>query len=156
MKTSFTPTEVAQIANISYRQIQYWDKTNFIKPSLRKHGKFRLYSVADLSSLTLARTLRDHEYSIQSLRAIIDDYKGLIPKVRGDFLNATITVTGNILKIYTGQVLGKRSHGEIVYSLRSLEEKINDIFPPASTSLPRSQPADLKSYWEGKVREYTF
>jgi len=66
MKTFFTPKEVAKIVGLSYRQIQYWDKTNFIKPSYRRRGKYRLYTFQDLIQMKLAKTLRGHEYSIQS------------------------------------------------------------------------------------------
>ena len=53
---------------ISYRQIQYWDKTSFIKPSYRRRGKYRLYTFADLIQLRLAKMLRETNFSIQKLR----------------------------------------------------------------------------------------
>lgn len=67
----FTPKEVCKVAAISYRQVQYWDKTRFIKPTYMRRGKYRLYTFADLLLIKLASNLRDVNVSIQKLRRII-------------------------------------------------------------------------------------
>ena len=79
MKSTFTPKEVVKVIGISYRQIQYWDKTNFIRPSYRSHGKYRQYTFSDLVQMKVAKMLRDRDVSIQRLRKIIQgDRKSVV------------------------------------------------------------------------------
>ena len=71
MKRLFSPKEVAALVGISYRQIQYWDSSGFIRPSVRRRGRFRAYSFSDLILLRVARDLRARGLSIQRLRRVI-------------------------------------------------------------------------------------
>ena len=47
-----------RIASLTYRQLDYWDRTHLIKPSLQEAtgiGSSRLYSFADLCTYVLRR-----------------------------------------------------------------------------------------------------
>lgn len=71
MKRFFTPRDVRKIFGISYRQIQYWDKTNFIRPSFKRREKYRLYTFPDLILMFIATMLRLENVSIQQLRRML-------------------------------------------------------------------------------------
>ena len=75
MKTFFTPKEVGHICKLSYRQIQYWDKSGFIKPSYKRRGKYRLYTFPDIIQLRIAKTLRESGYSVQRMRRTIKNLR---------------------------------------------------------------------------------
>ena len=128
----FTPKEVAKLVNISYRQIQYWDKTRFIWPSCRRRGKYRLYTFADLILLKLARVLRDYDFSIQRLRKTVEQIKKLLAKASCTLIEITFVIYGDCVLMFNGDmVLMNSLKGEncIIFSARSLWAEVNEKFP---------------------------
>lgn len=91
MKSFFAPRDVTSILGISYRQLQYWDKTNFIKPSYKRKGRFRLYTFTDLIYLWIVKRLsQEHHVSVQRLRRTIKSLRGLLPQVSAPRVEATV------------------------------------------------------------------
>jgi DNA-binding transcriptional MerR regulator len=131
MKSFFTPKEVAKLIGISYRQIQYWDKTSFIKPSYRRRGKYRLYTFADLIQLKLAKTLREHSFSIQKLRKTIKSLRSLIPQVSQPLVDLTFLIEGDRILVFNGVVLmsSKTGGNYIRFEVKSLREEVERTFP---------------------------
>ena len=131
MKSFFTPKEVAKLVNISYRQIQYWDKTNFIRPSYRRRGKYRLYTFSDLIQLKVARCLRDHEFSIQRLRKTIVSLKNLLPQVAHPLVELTFLIEGDHVLVFNGEVLMNAVSGQnyFRFDVKRLREEIDSHFP---------------------------
>jgi DNA-binding transcriptional MerR regulator len=104
MKNFFTPKEVRDIVQISYRQIQYWDKSRFISPSYRRRGKYRMYTFEDLVLLKLAETLRKHGYSIQHLRSTISTVRNLIEKCSAPFEELNILFQKERILLFHGDL----------------------------------------------------
>jgi DNA-binding transcriptional MerR regulator len=131
MKSFFTPKEVAKLIGISYRQIQYWDKTNFIKPSYRRRGKYRLYTFADLIQLKVAKVLRETNISIQRLRKIIKSLKSLLPQVSHPLVDLTFLIEGERILVFNGVVLmsSKTVNNYVRFDVKSLREEIDRTFP---------------------------
>ena len=131
MKSFFTPKEVAKLIGISYRQIQYWDKTNFIKPSYRRRGKYRLYTFADLIQLKVAKVLRETSISIQRLRKIIKSLKSLLPQVSHPLVDLTFLIEGERILVFNGIVLmsSKSNSNYVRFDVRSLRDEIDRTFP---------------------------
>lgn len=62
MKRMFRSTEVLELAGLSYRRLDYWDRTGLLSPSGKLadgSGTQRLYTGEDLLVLTVVRTLMD-------------------------------------------------------------------------------------------------
>lgn len=135
MKSFFTPKEVAKLIGISYRQIQYWDKTNFIKPSYRRRGKYRLYTFADLLQLKVAKVLREHAFSIQRLRKTIKSLKALLPQVGHPLVDLTFLIEGDRILVFSGTVLMTSESGKtyIRFDVKTLREEIDKMFPDVFT-----------------------
>ena len=58
---SFSGSQAAQIAGITYRQLDYWARTNLIRPSLtdaKGSGSRRSYVYRDLLELKVIKQLR--------------------------------------------------------------------------------------------------
>lgn len=129
MKAFFTPKEVAQIVSISYRQIQYWDKSNFIRPSYRRRGKYRLYTFRDLIRLKIARLLREKDYSVQRLRKTIRDLKDLLVKVsRPEEMN--FLIEGDRVLVFQGEVqITGTMESSVFFSAKTLREEVNTQYP---------------------------
>ena len=66
--------EVCKIVGITYRQLDYWARTDLLRPSLsdaQGSGTQRLYSYRDLVALKVIKSLLDAGVSLQSARSAI-------------------------------------------------------------------------------------
>jgi DNA-binding transcriptional MerR regulator len=67
----FSGKRTAEIVNISYRQLDYWARTDLIRPSLTDasgSGSRRLYSYRDLLELKLIKRLLDGGVDLKKIR----------------------------------------------------------------------------------------
>jgi DNA-binding transcriptional MerR regulator len=130
MKSTFTPKEVVKIVGISYRQIQYWDKTSFIRPSYRSHGKYRQYTFSDLVQMKVAKMLRDREVSIQRLRKIIKMLRDLLPRISFPLSECNLLIEGEKILVFDGDVVmdASTSTNYARFDARTLREQINELY----------------------------
>jgi DNA-binding transcriptional MerR regulator len=71
----FRGPAVCQIVGITYRQLDYWARTNLVNPSLRAaagSGSQRLYGFADLVVLKVVKRLLTAGVSLQNIRVAVD------------------------------------------------------------------------------------
>ncbi len=66
---TFTSTEVARIAEISLRQLQWWDEQKLVSPY--KQGHKRLYRPEEVLEVTAIAELRRKGFSLQKLRRVV-------------------------------------------------------------------------------------
>lgn len=66
---AFTSKEVASLAGISLRQLQWWDERNVVSP--RHVGHKRLYSPQDVLEITVIAELRRKGFSLQKIRRVL-------------------------------------------------------------------------------------
>jgi DNA-binding transcriptional MerR regulator len=67
--------EVCRVVGITYRQLDYWARTELVTPSVREaggSGTQRLYSFRDLLVLKLIKQLLDTGISLQQIRKAVD------------------------------------------------------------------------------------
>jgi DNA-binding transcriptional MerR regulator len=67
----FSGKRAAEIVDISYRQLDYWARTDLIRPSLADahgSGSRRRYSYRDLIELKLIKTLLDNGIKLENIR----------------------------------------------------------------------------------------
>ena len=72
--TGFRGPQVCSIVGITYRQLDYWARTDLLRPSIsdaRGSGTQRLYSYSDLLELKVIKRLLDAGISLQSARRAI-------------------------------------------------------------------------------------
>ncbi|MFZ4515817.1 MAG: MerR family transcriptional regulator [Acidimicrobiia bacterium] len=75
VETGFRGPEVCKIIGITYRQLDYWARTDLLRPSLsdaRGSGTQRRYSYRDLVALKVIKSLLDAGVSLQSARTAIE------------------------------------------------------------------------------------
>ncbi len=71
----FRGPQVCSIVGITYRQLDYWARTDLLRPSVsdaRGSGTQRLYSYRDLVELKVIKQLLDAGVSLQSARRAIE------------------------------------------------------------------------------------
>ena len=69
---------VCEIVGITYRQLDYWDSTDLLKPSLAPaagSGTQRRYSYRDLVQLKVIKGLLDAGVSLKTARKVIDSLR---------------------------------------------------------------------------------
>lgn len=67
--------DVCRIVGISYRQLDYWARTDLVTPSVRDahgSGSQRLYSFQDLVTLKVIKSLLDTGISLQRVRKAVE------------------------------------------------------------------------------------
>ena len=65
----FTSQEVVALTGISPRQLQWWDEQGIVSPA--RQGRCRLYSLADLTEISVICELRRKGFSLQRVRKVL-------------------------------------------------------------------------------------
>lgn len=87
--------QACKIVNITYRQLDYWTRTDLVAPSISPatgSGTQRLYSFNDLLQLKVIKQLLDAGMSLQKVREALDYAR---TSLAGDWTKATIVADGN-------------------------------------------------------------
>ncbi len=66
---AYSSTDVARIANISLRQLQWWDERHVVSPQHQGHK--RMYSAAEVVEITVIAELRRKGFSLQKIRRVL-------------------------------------------------------------------------------------
>ena len=141
---NFNTKMVCKIIGVSPRQIQHWDETELVKPSIREaagKGTVRLYSYTDLIQLKVVKTLRDHRISLQKIRRSLEYLQSHFPQIKKPLLELKFLTDGETIFVLTTdqkeildtlkrQFVFTLSIGELVQELRgqvtSLIQKTKD------------------------------
>ena len=112
--------QVCSIVGITYRQLDYWARTDLIRPSIadaRGSGTQRRYSYRDLVELKVIKSLLDAGVSLRSARTAIEYLRTNLGE---DIATASLVLNG------TGSVLA-RTDGEIVDLVRKGQGVLNIV-----------------------------
>lgn len=71
--TGRTVGEVARLAGITVRALHHWDDIGLVVPSGRSEAGYRLYGSEDLQRLHQVLVYRELGFSLERIRAIVDD-----------------------------------------------------------------------------------
>jgi DNA-binding transcriptional MerR regulator len=98
-------TRTAQIVGISYRQLDYWARTDLVRPSLadaQGSGSRRLYSYRDLLELKMIKNLLDAGLKLESVREV---FTYLREHLDVDIVAAHLVIEGNQVVLCQGDEL---------------------------------------------------
>jgi len=105
MAQGFSGKKAAEIVGITYRQIDYWARTDLIRPSscdAAGSGSRRIYSYRDLLELRVIKTLLDAGIKLESVR---DVFKYLRNHVESEIAAAHIVISGQSVVLCQGDQL---------------------------------------------------
>lgn len=111
------------LAGITYRQLDYWDKTHFIKPSISEaegYGSVRLYSFTDLVQLKVAKTFKEQGVSLQKIRKAVAWIEKNFPDIEKPLAEKRLLTDGNTIFVFTDDkkvILDTLSKGQMVMSI---------------------------------------
>lgn len=94
VEQSYSGKRAAEIVGITYRQLDYWARTDLVRPSLQAahgSGTRRLYSYRDLLELKVIKNLLDAGIKLESVREV---FHYLQEHLGEDVTTANLVITG--------------------------------------------------------------
>jgi DNA-binding transcriptional MerR regulator len=119
VETGFRGPQVCDIVGITYRQLDYWARTDLLKPSIseaRGSGTQRRYSYRDLLDLKVIKRLLDAGVSLKSARRAV----AVLREGGEELASANLVLNGE------GSVLA-RTGDEIIDLLRGGQGVLNIV-----------------------------
>lgn len=101
----YSGTKAAQIVGITYRQLDYWARTDLVRPSMADasgSGSRRQYSYQDLLELKIIKNLLAAGIKLESVREV---FQYLRSHVSGDIAAAHIVISGSQVVLCDGEQL---------------------------------------------------
>jgi len=136
-------------AGITYRQLDYWARTNLLQPTVRAatgSGTQRLYSFRDILVLKIVKRLLDTGVSLQNIRTAVDALR-----VRGTDDLAHVTLLSDGTTVYectsTEEVVDLLQGGQGVFGIavggafRELEGSLAALPHERADGAPAQEPA---------------
>ncbi len=137
---AFNTNTILKITGLTMRQVDYWDRTHFIKPSIKEasgHGTARLYSFQDLVQIKVAKNLIEKGVSLQKIRKAITYLKKNFPDIEKHLAEMRFLTEGETIFVLTrdkkaildtllkGQMVFAVAIGEIIEGLKGEVKKIS-------------------------------
>jgi len=129
---------VLKVVGITYRQLNYWAKIGFIKPSIKQSGKKsrRRYSFADLVRLRTAKELLDNGISLQKIRKAMNYLKKRDPQIKEPLVQLKFLTNGKSIYTLTkdsNKVIDVLNKNQLVWSIaigkisQDTKEKVSSL-----------------------------
>ncbi len=138
---------VCALVGITYRQLDYWARTELVTPSVRAadgSGSQRLYGFTDLVELRIIKRLLDAGVSLRRIRDAIGYLRGEAAGKR--LTDITLMSDGKrIYACYSGEeVIDVLSHGQAVFGIavgRVWADTEGDVATLPADNAPAEEPA---------------
>jgi DNA-binding transcriptional MerR regulator len=125
---SFSGAQAAKIAGITYRQLDYWARTNLIRPSAvdaKGSGTRRSYVYSDLLELKVIKNLLDAGIKLESVREV---FTYLRNHVDTEIAAAHIVISGKAVVFCQGdQLVDVLRNGQGVLNVLPLAAVKSDV-----------------------------
>lgn len=99
---SYTSKQAKEIAGITYRQLDYWARTDLVQPSVAAaagSGSRRAYSYGDLVQLRIIKDLLDRGVGLQQIRDVFRNHQDILGE---DFAGGRLVISGDEVLFMTG------------------------------------------------------
>ena len=139
--TGYRAPQVCNIVGITYRQLDYWARTDLLRPSLataQGSGSQRLYSFGDIVQLRVVKRLLDAGMSLKKIRQAMDLLR---EQLNSDTPLADVTLLSDGTTIYAAhsadEVVDVFRRGQGVFGIAvgpvqaEMEGEIHRLFPEA-------------------------
>lgn len=113
--------DVCKLTGLTYKQLDYYDRTKFLSPSINKalgYGTKRLYSFNDLLKLQVVKNLLDAGIGLQKIRKT-KKYLEMTGNGDDDFLKVTLISDGNtVFACYSDkEIIDTLNSGQAVFGI---------------------------------------
>jgi DNA-binding transcriptional MerR regulator len=155
MSAGFSGKRAAEIVGITYRQLDYWARTDLVRPSIadaKGSGSRRQYSYRDLLELKLVKTLLDAGIKLESVRAA---FEYLRKSLGEDVASAHLVISGTsaLLVRDSGELVDvvNRFRGQGVLNLLALDDVREELDAAVAELVPSSAPTGSTSGHPSRV-----
>jgi DNA-binding transcriptional MerR regulator len=113
----YNSTEVARIAGVSLRQLQWWDERNVVSP--RQDGHKRIYMPEEVVEISVIAELRRKGFSLQKIRRVLR----FLQKDMGKRLNEALSASSEVHLLTDGKtIFMEDAPGRIVDLLKTARQ----------------------------------
>ena len=138
----FSGKRTAELVGITYRQLDYWARTDLVRPSLADaagSGSRRRYSYQDLLELKVIKTLLDAGIRLEMVR---DVFTYLRENLGADVASANLVISGASPLLVSGdEIIDLIQQGQGVLNVlplagvkQELDDAIVELFPAAAAA----------------------
>ena len=125
----YSGARAAEIVGITYRQLDYWARTELVRPSLQDakgSGSRRQYSYRDLLELRVIKSLLDAGIKLESVREV---FSYLRDNLGEDVTTANLVIQGNqaVLVRDGGELIDLVQKGQGVLNVLALAGVVEDV-----------------------------
>jgi len=114
---TYSSIEVADVAQVSLRQLQWWDERKVVSP--RHEGHRRVYYTAEVIEITVIAELRRKGFSLQKIRRVLR----FLQKEMGKRLAEVIATTSNLHLVTDGKsIFLEDQHDRIIDILKNARQ----------------------------------
>ncbi len=149
----FRSPQVCAVVGITYRQLDYWDRTGLLGPSMQEasgSGTQRLYTFQDIVTLRVVKRLKDAGTSLHKIRTAFEQLEA---EVGEDWREQDITLLSDGTTIYAArspeQVVDLLQRGQGVFGIavRPVHDEvmgeIHKLFPGQSEGIAAQRAAGV-------------
>jgi len=138
-RLGYRSPQVCKVVGITYRQLDYWDRSGLLGPSLQEasgSGTQRLYTFRDVVTLRVVKRLKDAGTSLHKIRAAFEQ---LDEQVGENWRESDITLLSDGTTIYAAtspeEVIDLLARGQGVFGIAvrpvhdEVQGEIHRLFP---------------------------
>jgi len=146
----FSGKRTAEIVDITYRQLDYWARTDLVRPSMADatgSGSRRLYSYRDLLELKVIKSLLDSGIRLEQVRKVFAYMRNQLGE---DVASANLVIDGSrSVLVNTGEeLIDLLQNGQGVLNVLPLagvkeevDNRIVSLYPDIAADVIRTAPA---------------
>ena len=156
----YSGKRAAEIVGITYRQLDYWARTDLVRPSVadaKGSGSRRQYSYRDLLELKVIKTLLDAGIKLESVR---DAFEYLRDSLGEDVASAQLVIDGTSAILVTDgkELIDVINRGQGVLSIlplegvqRQVDAAIVELFPEQAPRVATEAVSDADEEDDGRA-----
>jgi DNA-binding transcriptional MerR regulator len=149
VEAGFSGPRTAEVVGVTYRQLDYWARTDLVRPSMsdaKGSGTRRQYSYRDLVQLKLIKRLLDAGIKLEMVRTVFEELRS---HVGDEISSANLVIEGStaLLVLDDGELLDLVHKGQGVLNVVSLGAVQKEV----DASIRDLHPADAEATDDGRT-----
>jgi DNA-binding transcriptional MerR regulator len=149
IEQSYSGKRTAEVVGITYRQLDYWARTDLVRPSMAEatgSGSRRLYSYRDLLELRVIKSLLDSGIRLEQVRKVFAYMRNQLGE---DVASANLVIDGSrSVLVNTGEeLIDLLQNGQGVLNVLPLagvkeevDNRIVSLYPEIAADVIRTAP----------------
>jgi DNA-binding transcriptional MerR regulator len=142
--TGFSGPQVCRLTGVTYRQLDYWDRTGLVQPSLvaaKGSGSKRTYSYGDILEVKVIKSLLDAGLHLTRARQAVDCLRINLEAELGS-ASLVLGENGSVLATSDGELVDLLRGGQGVFNIVSLSSVVAEL----STSIENEPRKSKKAH----------